>query len=565
MKKRLLVLTAMMLCIVMTLSSCALFTPTVRFKNFVQKDTESEITPTLTTVNKLDLKGVVNTDSVGLIYTEDLVLLVDTNKSNGLKTNTVYNLATNKTICERTDSLNQSGNSTIKIEHSITMETLHVDGEAVTMVIIEKKTTTTTGKETDVVYDVTVLTEKGEEVVTFEDVNKTALEESIWSAADLFSIQYKVYRVREDGSASFAFNWSDLRQEPSVLLEKAGDYYVDYDLEKEAVFVYDSDLEMTATYVAPTYGGEDYIEDLGEVIFNANVLSNGNVLIQYIVRQDIMAQRYTFLMLGQKYNLYSVLLQAKNGKARKLNLNYLIEWVEYGIDAEYRGVSEKVENIAIGYAIEDQRINHNATAAKVLSLTNGGFISGVLDAPVLGATLEGGFCMVAKNRWEFSTIDGRVFMVDEEGVVLGENFHVDDSNADLFVSNKRLYDWDLNLKADLQQDATELIFVMDHGVLYETQKGEWKLYYNGTTQTIINESQAKEGKRTFQFLDRGAFMIVDETKTDPKYEIYNSMGALLGTITDNVSIPKRKIAENGAILLWAKAKDSSAVYYYRIG
>lgn len=172
--------------------------------------------------------------------------------------------------------------------------------------------------------------------------------------------------------------------------------------------------------------------------------------------------------------------------------------------------------------------------------------------------------MVAKNRWEFSTIDGRVFMVDEEGVVLGENFNVDDSNADLFVSNKRLYDWDLNLKADLQQDATELIFVMDHGVLYETQKGEWKLYYNGTTQTIINESQAKEGKRTFQFLDRGAFMIVDETKTDPKYEIYNSMGALLGTITDNVSIPKRKIAENGAILLCAEAEDGSVVYY-RVG
>ena len=271
-------------------------------------------------------------------------------------------------------------------------------------------------------------------------------------------------------------------------------------------------------------------------------------------------------MLSQKYNLYSVLLQAKTGKVKKLQLDYLIEWVEYGTDLEYMGVSEKIENVAIGYAIEDQRINHNVTAAKVLSLTNKGHIAGVLEPPVMGAIFPDtfGFFMVGKNRWEISTVDGRTYMLDETGTVLGENFNVDDSNADVFMSNRRIYDWDLNLKADLQRDVTNLYF-MEYGVLYQTQKGEAKFYYNDETQTLITESQAKQGKHKLQYLSGGAYMIIDSTSSTPQYKIYNAQGTLVKIITDQVGIPEVvKVAENGAILLRAQTKELSMVYY-RIG
>ncbi len=565
MKKRLLALATMLLCIVIALSSCALFTPTIKFNKFVQKDVAFESDPALTAVNKLDIKGAqeeIFDFTMG--YSEDTVVLIDTNQDNGLKTTTIYNIATNQVIWKESDTESKSGDSIKTVEYSVTMETLYIGYESVTMMIVEKKTTTIKEEDVDVVYDVTVLTETGAEVVAFKDVNKDALEASIWSAADLFSIQYKVYRVSEDGSASFAFDWSDLIEEPSILLEKAGDYYVDYNIEKEAVFVYNSNMELSATYIAPMYG-EDFIENFGEVIFNANVLSNGNVLIQYMVHQDAMAQKYTFLMMGEKYNLYSVLLEAKSGKTKKLQLNYLIDSVEYDNSPIYcMGVSEKIENVAIGYAIEDQRINHNATAAKILALTNNGHITGVLEAPVIGATFEGGFEMVGKNRWELYTVDGRTFMLDENGVILGENFTVDDSNADVFVSNERVYDWNLNLKADFQRDAEE-VYVMEHGVLCQTQKGEIKLYFDDEIKTFATESQAKDGKRTLEYLSRGAYMIIDTTGTDAKYEIYNSQGVRLTIITDKVSTPELvKVAGNGAILLCAEAEDGSMVYY-RVG
>lgn len=566
MKKRLLALAAMMLCIVMALSSCALFTPTINFSKFVQKDVEPESAPVLTTINKLDIVGLQEEIFDWTVdYSEDAVVLIDTNEDNGLKTTTIYNVATNQIVWKESDTESKSSDSTTKVEYSVVMETLYTDYEPVTMMIVEKKSTTTKGTEVDVIYDVTVLTETGAEVVAFKDVNKDALEKSIWSAADLFSIQHKVYRVSEDGSVTFAFDWSDLIEQPSILLQKAGNYYIDYNIEQKSVFIYNTNLELTATYFAPMYG-DDYISDFGEVIFNASVLSNGNVLIQYTVHEDAMAQKYTFLMMGQKYNLYSVLLDAKTGKAKELQLDYLIGWVEYGTDMEYMGVSEKIENVAVGYLIEDHRINHNEVAAQVFSLTNNGRVAGVLEAPAVGVMFEYGygFEMVGKNRWELPTVDGRTFMVDEKGVILGENFTVDDSNADVFLSNERVYDWDLKLKADFQRDA-ELVWVMDYGVLCQTQKGEVKLYFDDETKTFVTESQAKGENRTLEYLSRGAYMIVDTTDADAKYEIYNSQGVRLTIITDKVSTPELvKVAGNGAILLCAEAENGSVVYY-RVG
>ncbi len=564
--KRLLVLTALMLCAVMALSSCSLFTPTIKFKKFVQKDVEVDTARLLSTLSKLDVKGVeAAMDDYEDGYSKDVVVLVDTNQENGLKTTAVYNIATNQIIWRKTDTEKKLVDGSEKVEYSVTLKVLYVNDESVTMAIVEKKTTTTKGKEADVVHDVTLLSENGAEVAVFQDINRSSLESSMWFVADLFCIQYKVYRVTEDGNASFAFAWSDLRQEPSILMEKAGDYYIDYNIEQKSVFIYNTNLELTATYFAPMYG-DDYISDFGEVIFNASVLSNGNVLIQYTVREDAMAQKYTLLMMGQKYNLYSVLLDAKTGKAEKLQLDYLIGWVEYGTDMEYMGVSEKIENVAVGYLIEDHRINHNETAAQVLSLTNNGRIAGILEAPAMGVMFEYGygFNMVGKNRWEFSTVDGRTYMINEKGVVIGENFNVDDSNAEIFMSNRRIYDWDLNLKTDLQRDVTNLYF-MDYGVLYQTQKGETKFYYNGETQTLITESQAKQGKHKLQHLSGGAYMIIDSTSSNPQYKIYNAQGTLLKIITDQVGIPEVvKVAENGAILLRAQAKDYFTVYY-RIG
>ncbi len=566
MKKRLLTLATMMLCVVMMFSSCALFTPTVRFKNFVDSNFEPDIDPTPTSFKKLDVKG--NLDSNAPYYlTGNLLVMSDTNKTTQQKVTTVYNFETDKTIWSGENSLTKVTGGNTRIEYVVTKRVVIIDDTVVSLALIEKRTTTNNGvgKKTETVYDITVLTESGAEVVALKDVDKASVDKSIWVAADLFCIQQKVYRIGKDGSAIFAFDWSNARKEPSSLLEKAGDYYVDSYYENESIFIYDDCLNLTATYIAPVYSFGVTDNALGEVIFNANALSNGNVLVQYLVRQDAMAQKYSFLLEGEKFNIYSVLVEAKSGKTKKLDLNYLIAWVDYGSNVEYMGVGEKVDNVAVGYLIENQRINRNEIAAKVLSVKNNGHIAGVLDVSVPGAVLDYGFEVVAHNRWEVETADGRKFIVDQTGEIVGEDFNVDQRNAELFITNKRIYSWDFEMKYDLTKEKATDVHVMNHSVLFKTEKGEVKLYVGGEVKTLISEAEAKDGSRFFCELSNGVYLITDVSGLKTKYEIYNDLGVLLDTITDDVSIPTvQEISENGVILLSAKPKDNSATVYYRI-
>ena len=122
------------------------------------------------------------------------------------------------------------------------------------------------------------------------------------------------------------------------------------------------------------------------------------------------------------------------------------------------------------------------------------------------------------------------------------------------------------MKIDLaKEDATEL-YVMNNGVAFKTDDNAIKLYINGEVKTLISESEAKDGKRIFRRLSKGAYMITDYTGTTTKYEIYNENGTLLSTITDKVaSFSVVKAAANGALLLAAYESDSSQRVYYRVG
>ncbi len=569
MKKRLFALTALMLCVVMALSSCALFTRTIKFKNFVDQDYEVEIHPTPTSFKKLDFGGSTpkEDDSYDRTrYYSDMVILSASNISTGARTTTtVYNMATDKVIWSGTDSMTEAGDERIYVSHDARSEVFYIDGEHVALAIVETETEIRKGYQvTKTVYDVAVFAENGEKVVELKDVNKSAVNDSIWARADLFSIQNKVYRVLKDGSVKFAFDWSDARKMPSLALEKAGDFYVE-DLSRSSkgfVMIYDNELNPTATYAVPSYDGKTAIE-MG---FHAYVLANGNVLVQYNVLQDAMAKKYTYLSDGEKYNLYSFLIEAKNGKVKELDLDYRIIIVRNGFETEENGIGEKVENMAIAYPVKDQRIDRGALAAKVLSLKNNGRVAGVLDVPVASATLENGFYGIADNRWEFETIDGRKIIVDEKGTVLAEDFNVSNRNTEYFVVSDRIYDWNFDVKYDLTEENDTMLYVMNHSVLFKTKNGETKLYANGEVKTVISEAESKENKRTLRRLCGGAYMIIDVTSLETKYEIYNDLGELLGTITDNVSVPELyKVTEDGIILLSAKMMNNTTTNYYRLG
>lgn len=566
MKKRLLVLTAMILCVVMALSSCSLFTSTVKFKDFVDKDYTPDVNASRTTVNKVDISGKLNEDAGG-DKLGNVIVLQGTNKTTNRTMYTVYNVATNKVIWSGENSVNKLADGEETVNYTLQKKTVYLDAavnEVTCLVIVIKEIRTVTSFA-KTAYDITVWAEDGTEIVTFKDVDKNKALDSIWAAADLFSIQEKVYRLSKEGGAEFAFDWSSARQNPTGYLTKAGDYYVDYTgyHYEYSVSIYDNCLNTVLTYAPPVYDVIDSETPLFNLRGSSHILSNGNVIVQYVVGQDIMAKKYDFMLLGGKYNLHTVLLDVKTGKVKELKLDYIIEEVMFGAATEDMGVSQEVENVALGYIIEDGRINQSSAAAKLLSVRNDGKVEGALELPMTGMTVENGITAVAHNRWLINTINGRSYIVDENGDVIGEDFDVAQRNGDLFLMDNRIYDWNLDVICDLSKENIEEIYVMDHGVFFKTRAGAYKLFANGELKTIADEDAASDEKRIVKYLCQGAYMVIDASDAaGTKYEIYNDLGVLLDTIVGGSTPEVFKTTYNGAILL--RNRVTTEVKYYHI-
>lgn len=568
MKKNLFAIAAMMLCMVMLLSSCSLLSGNIQFKKFIDKDYQPDIDASRTTLEKLELGGTVNINEMNARM-GNVIILQGKNPTAKHATYTIYNIATNKVIWQGENSVTKFDGGEETVEYTLQKEIVYIDDEAVCLVVVTKQTRTVTSLSKSE-CDVTVWAEDGTELVTLKDVDKSKTLNSIWTAADLFSIQEKVYRVSKDGSAEFAFDWISSRKKPSSSFKKAGEYYVDfvYHSEEYSVSIYDSSLNTVIAYIPPVYDILTSDSSLFDLPTHTHILSNGNVIVQYVVGQDIMAKKYDFLLLGGKYNLHTVLLEAKTGKIKDLELDYIIQMVMFGAEIEDMGVHKDVENVAIAYPIEDGRINQSGSAAKLLSLKNNGKSAGALEFSIAGVTVQYGITALAHNRWLLNTVNGRSYIVDENGNIVGEDFNVRQRNGDLFLMDNRIYDWNLDVKCDLNDEDIDEIHVMDHSVFFRTKEGAYKLYANGELKTLATEKDGTEGKRWVKYLCSGLYLIMDASDAaGTKYEIYNDTGVLLSTITGVGSTPEFCAKSNdGVILLCAHAKGSATdMVYYRIG
>lgn len=544
MKKRLFALATLMLCVVMMLSSCSLFTAKLKFKKVTQKDAAPETKDILTSATKVDIDGDFRSEHD--YPSNKLVVFSGYDSSSGSRTTTVYNLEKGQIVW--------SGKDTKDVKYTVSLKNATVDSEQISILFVYKKGTEST-------YKVTVFSENGTEIVALNNVNKTMFDENAWVASDILCVQDKIYRISADGNASEVGNWSGLKRAPSSL-QKAGDYYVDVPSSSYPIIIYDSSLNVTATYNVPMYDSSSSVSH-----YSANPLSNGNVIVQYTVRQDDMAKKYDLLMNGTKYDFYTELIEAKTGKVKELNLDYLFmssNSVVYGDALEDIGASKKIDNLIPAYPIKDKQVDRNNNSAKVLSVTNKGRVAGVLEAPTPDTFLANGVELIAQNRWKVSAFGGRSLLLNEKGNVIGEISDLDYVRDDFFVKDNRVYDWDLNLKIDLNAENAEDVMILNHGILFKNGDGENMLYTNGSVQTLIGKDN---NGRSISYFSAGAYMVTVMSGS-LKYEIYNDQGTLLTTITDPLNAPYvAKVTPDGVILIGVSVSDNSdqKLEYYRVG
>ncbi len=547
-KKKLLILIAMLLCVVTVLASCA---STLKFRKLVGDGAFTDEAPTLTSATRLDMKGTAEN-------TGDLVVFRDTDLLTGLTTHTAYNLATGATLCIVSDSDTVTESASVTVRHRVELVELRNTALAVVSTTTETVGQVDGAPQSERTCDVKVLTAIGKEVVVLTDVAPNQVSNA-WAAEDLFCIADKVYRITEEGDVDFTFEWNDLRRKPinemgRSLITKYGDYYIT--INDEGIAIYDGVLNLVMTHWVPSYG---------LATARVFVLANGNVLVQYWVPQDPLSEEYDMLWEGDKCDLYSYRIDAKSGKVKELKTDYLVAKVWDITEMDF--YHERVENLAVIHEIEDQRVDISRSAGKLVSLGNSGKIDGYVEEliPNMAPELP---VQVSTNRWILTDLAERQFLVNERGDVIGEVTGIDLGKArpDFFLLNNKIYDWDLNVKADLAEEKLVGDYkVMDHGVLFGAEGKETKLYAGGEVKTIIDRVTAEAGKRIVQHVSSSLYVIIDIAVAGVvKYELYNDIGILL-TVVDNVSIDPNGIVytaeSTNAVLIKARDGADHTVYY----
>ena len=536
MKKKLLVLVAMLLCVVTVLASCA---SSMKFEKVVGDGTYNDENPTLTTAEKLDVKGEYDST----LSRVDLAVFVDTSIETLLSTYTVYNVATGATVLgPLSETKTESGANSTTVRYSIVvMDQWDTNWFKVTTTTTTVTVDETTGTDTDVKMDLKYYTAAGTEFAAILDYNSADLA-AAWTVEDLICLDGKVYRIAEDGTIAHAFDWSELRGKPGTGMyrmlhtgmEKVGEYY--FNKIEGGFAILDAQLNTVVVYNTPYYIGLSEEMDV-----EPYCLANGNVLVQYVVMLDVMAEEYDLIMMGTKLDLRTVLVDAEKGKVKELDLDYMIEDIEYKeYNDDYWFYGEKVENVAIISYLEDGQLDMNSANWKLVALGNDGKVDGVIDDLIPNMD-NNGLWHVATNRWIAGNKMGQSFLLNEKGDILGEvtGINEEEMNASFFILNNKIYDWDLAVKYDMTENKIAYYEEMNHSILMVNEDGETLLYANGTATTLIAKDVENKNAMPLPIgvdddddpiYSGEGFVITTVTDDKIKYDFYNDMGTIVLTL-----------------------------------
>ena len=399
---------------------------------------------------------------------------------------------------------------------------------------------------------------------------------------DLIQFDGKCYRIDSSNAIAYAFDYSDLKQLPSIVAATEKYYFADND---NGISVYTKSLELKSSMNLPSYAEISVMVPLDEK----------KVLVQYTVEEEENAKKYDYIaektvsISGaddseysveklQKYSLYTCVFNGNTGKFKKVDLDYVIE--ECYCEADYTfaedwhndlGINKKCTNVVGLYPVEDQRINYDDYSIVWGSFdTNGKFkpLNNISDAPMLYTPY-----LAYANRWAIYDAEGREFIVDAKGKVVGETTNAYYRDTYIYAEGK-MYDYDLNLIYDYSKDNLVVENALDECVLFRNIDNELVLYSVAGTGTLIK----KDAKRTLFVCERDYFIIKDfSSSTKVTYEIYNGEGILINTVDASIEIAALSAEEvfnvahknDGKLLLktvvGVNTDGSMKCEYYRLG
>lgn len=381
-------------------------------------------------------------------------------------------------------------------------------------------------------YTLSLLDEKGTVFATKADIGSLdALNGLCDSVLDLVRFEREVYRVEKNGTAKRAFALGAFAELP-VFGEKVADHY--YHVERDALgvdcwYVYDKEAALTAIYRVPT----------DAVDAHCFILSDGTLFSQYVTVEDASVTQYTYMKAGIKYKLHHEVISVRTGEKTVIkDPDFYIADGEDGIVSDdailrARGLNASMENLAMGYLVQDHILDMNAHTLKAALLSNRGKITSFVG-DIIPAMYKGDFHGVAKNRWVAHNLADEYFLLNEWGTVIGRFPSLAATGetvmaSRLFIHEKKIYNWDLALLYDMEENGITDFELVGSSVLMRKAEGE-VLLFDGEKQTAAALASKNEGK-TVQIPRGSSLILVEQTVEEKKqFTVYNESGALLLTL-----------------------------------
>jgi len=335
---------------------------------------------------------------------------------------------------------------------------------------------------------------------------------------------------------------------PSI--DEEGEKYL-YDEVNGSIIIYDFNYNKVGVYTYPATHMMDWC-----VLQNGDILFNGTNMLPFDA--DDYDYYYPSGSFAQKFENKVEIYSVAEGKAEKLDLgDYVIDDViSIEKDSEYDIYGSNYANILYLAEIQDKVVSDKI---KVMAMDSEGKLS---EMPELVPNQDVVRASGIQGRYVAVDMNGNAFYVDANGKVLGDwnkiNNYATNRNESYFVSDSKIYDWDLNVVAEISEDYN-LVGILAHGYVFATSsedvvaEGEQQTY---TMKTIIFKDGAFTDLTSYKAIDSNSglpaegetvaaadvisdqlYMVMSMKWTagvpeDVKVVIYNEAGTQLKEITD---------------------------------
>ncbi len=277
-------------------------------------------------------------------------------------------------------------------------------------------------------------------------LSKSQLSDLVWAKTKRFgdaliAIENNLYSENKDGTLSLKSSYT-FTGFPSIT-DYVGNRY--FDIDSNGVVIYDENFGAITEYVLPSYAYRSQIV----------LLQNGNVFVQYFAELPSDANKYDVFFSSKKYDLVTLLIEAKNGKTSELDASFVLYNAVSADVFSSQGNSylkKGIENIAIFAEIDENKcLNTDSDSYEIALMSNGGKLGKYLTVDGYDEIPQ----MVGRDRFLISDSQGCRVLLNAKGKVLARvsSEYKFICNYNYFYNAKAIYDLGGNVVYDLEANG----------------------------------------------------------------------------------------------------------------